>query len=232
MMGHSHALSGGLLWLVVAPTVAAVTGVHLGEADLAAGTLACAGAALVPDLDYPQSTISTTLGAATELVAGVVNVIAGGHRQATHSLLFAGFMGVVTWFVVAAGGVAPAVLFAVLVALALRALRAAPPGWGSPTVLIAAEAVAVTALCSRFGSGWAWLVPAMVIGAMSHNVSDILSPEGVPLLWPYPRRFSVPVIGHTGDVFESVLSIAMAAGVLLMSWRYFLAPSLHHHHHL
>src|SRR5579862_5468811 len=42
MMGHSHALSGGLLWLVAAPTVAAVTGVHLGEADLAAGTLACA----------------------------------------------------------------------------------------------------------------------------------------------------------------------------------------------
>ena len=58
MMGHSHALSGAVAWLALAPATAAATHHSLSGASVLGGTLACAGAALLPDLDHPDGTIA------------------------------------------------------------------------------------------------------------------------------------------------------------------------------
>lgn len=37
-------------------------------------------------------------------------------------------------------------------------------------------------------------VHAMVVGYISHVVADMLTPAGIPLLWPYRRRFCIPIL--------------------------------------
>ncbi|CUX96408.1 metal-dependent hydrolase [Candidatus Doolittlea endobia] len=37
-------------------------------------------------------------------------------------------------------------------------------------------------------------VYAMVVGYASHIIADMLTPAGIPLLWPYRRRFCVPIL--------------------------------------
>ncbi len=83
MMARSHALIGAAGWLAAAPSVASVTGHYLDGP-----TVLCAGAALLPDLDHPSGLMADTLGPVTHLLARGVAQAAGGHRQATHSLLF------------------------------------------------------------------------------------------------------------------------------------------------
>jgi len=41
-------------------------------------------------------------------------------------------------------------------------------------------------------------------GYLSHLLLDCLTPSGVPLLWPVPFRFRIPVI-KTGSMFETAL---------------------------
>lgn len=38
---------------------------------------------------------------------------------------------------------------------------------------------------------------AMIIGYMSHIISDMITPFGVPLLWPCRWRFSIPLLQST-----------------------------------
>ena len=88
MLGFSHATSGALGWFLAAPAVANLIGQPLTAPELAVGAVACAGAALIPDLDHPQATIAWTFGPISKAAARLTALLAGGHRQGTHSLLF------------------------------------------------------------------------------------------------------------------------------------------------
>ncbi len=35
---------------------------------------------------------------------------------------------------------------------------------------------------------------AMIVGYISHVLGDMLTPAGIPLLWPYRRRFCMPIL--------------------------------------
>lgn len=37
-------------------------------------------------------------------------------------------------------------------------------------------------------------IHAMIVGYISHVVADMLTPAGIPLLWPYRRRFCMPIL--------------------------------------
>ncbi|MGP1924635.1 MAG: metal-dependent hydrolase [Arsenophonus sp. NEOnobi-MAG3] len=37
-------------------------------------------------------------------------------------------------------------------------------------------------------------IHAMVVGYISHILADMLTPVGIPLLWPYRRRFCIPIL--------------------------------------
>ena len=81
MLARDHALSGALTFTAVAPVL------HVTGAGLLAGAVFTAGAATLPDIDEPGSTISRTLGFFTEAVSWVVHKVSGGHRKGTHSIL-------------------------------------------------------------------------------------------------------------------------------------------------
>ena len=56
-----------------------------------------------------------------------------------------------------------------------------------------------------------WIVPAdaiqgMVLGYLSHILADMLTPAGVPLLWPCRWRFRLPIlVPRKGNQLERVL---------------------------
>lgn len=190
MMGRTHAASGAVTFLVALPVLRAV-GVDLDVVSVVVGTLAAAGAAMVPDLDHPKAAISRAVGPFSWIVSRVVSKIAGGHRQATHSLLgllvtVAGSVGVM-----AIGGLAVGLVLSFLAALALAAFR-----WKFTrvttlhTVLcLAAGLVLTVAGVLEFSA--AVLPWAVGLGAAAHIAGDCLTKEGCPLLWPLRHRVAV-----------------------------------------
>lgn len=231
-MGHSHAVSGGLAWLAAAPAIQAATDTQLSISQLAAGTIVCSGAALLPDLDHPQATIAQFLGPVSQLLARAVAAVAGGHRQATHSVAFCVLSAAGVWALLQAfddrGGLA--VLF-VCTALALRGLGLAPPGRGPIVggVTIGVQAAAVTWAFTRYApGGWEWLPAAVALGCLTHLIGDCATPGGCPLAWPLPVRVSLPIIARTGNAVEvALLTPLMTVALAWLSYTQIIAPALH-----
>ena len=223
MMGHSHALSGALVWLAAAPGLAALTPVaeHATvPAELLAGALVCAGAAMLPDLDHPKATIAQTFGPVTWVLSKAVNALAGGHRQATHSLLFCLAAGVGAHLLAEWDIVARDVVVVLMIGLALRALAVGVPGRTLTSAVV--NVLLTTALFlifHSFGVGYGWLGLAVAIGALVHVVGDCLTERGCPVLWPIKGRWLLPYkIGFkTGKWFEQrFLAPALSVGIVVL----------------
>ncbi|ADG88987.1 MAG: metal-dependent hydrolase [Thermobispora bispora] len=234
MMGHSHALSGAAVWLAAAPALAAlpetlgrpelaaVTGSITSPPELIAGAVVCAGAAMLPDLDHPNSTIAQTFGPVTWALSKGLNAVSGGHRNMTHSLFFSVLCGVGAYLLAAHQPIGRDVLVILMIGLALRAV-----GIGVPrktitsavmnAVLTAGIFVAFTGL----GVGYAWLGLAVGIGCLAHVLGDCLTERGCPVLWPIRGRWLLPFdIGFkTGKTFERrFLGPALAITVLVLAY--------------
>lgn len=235
MMGTSHATSGALGWLLIAPPLAAATDVTLSIPVLAAGTVATAGAALLPDLDHPKSTIAYTLGPITYGLAKATNLIFGGHRQGTHTLLFALGAGAVTYFASKASEIAMIGILFAMTALAIRSLGLVPPRTSHNVkgLVVGVEAVAVTWLVWHYDPGdWSvWLALCVTLGCLLHCVGDTCTPEGVPWLKPLTKkRFSIPIIDRTGNFLEvGIITPLMTLGIFFLIYKQFwddISPNL------
>jgi len=81
-MGSTHALTGAVTWMALVP-VLPYDGLRLGV-----GAVACAGAALLPDIDHRSATAATAGGFLTRALSFGVTVTCGGHRSAkgTHTI--------------------------------------------------------------------------------------------------------------------------------------------------
>jgi membrane-bound metal-dependent hydrolase YbcI (DUF457 family) len=220
VLGHSHATSGALTWAAAAAFVpAAAWPNHLGVSQTLLGTFLTAGAALLPDLDHPEGTISHFLGPISHNFCRFVSWISGGHRHATHSFLFVALMGFGTWAGAHyLGRVFTLGLVYLLLSLAIRALHLCPPGkgihsWGVVFLL----AVGGTVLMDRWiGNDPSWLPIAVALGTATHLAGDCITKEGCPLFWPIDVRMGIPIIRHTGDKLETAfLTPLMAVGALV-----------------
>lgn len=214
MLGTTHATSGAAGWLAVAPAAAKIAGLNqLGFKELAAGTLVCAGAALLPDLDHPQATIAQTLGPVTKAIARITNLLSGGHRMGTHTILFALGAGGIAAAIAAGGSTTALALVWCLTALALKGIGLTPPkiGIGGKGVAIAIEATLIVWLMTQFMPGtWWWLGLAVGVGCLIHVVGDMLTPEGCPIFLPFSRRrYSFPIISHTGNFVEKAIFLPL-----------------------
>jgi membrane-bound metal-dependent hydrolase YbcI (DUF457 family) len=206
---------------------AQLLGKPLGPKELAAGTIACAGAALMPDLDHPQATIAYTFGPISRIISKWVNVLAGGHRQGTHSIVFAVFFGTLCQVLTLGGPKAGIITMFLLASFAFRALNivAGPKALRSLTVLL--EAAGLTWAMTKFmPAHWWWLGLAAAMGCIIHLMGDTLTPEGVPWLWPNKWRASIPIISHTGNIMEkAILSPIMSLVVLWLIWIRLIQPT-------
>lgn len=209
MMGRDHALTGGAVFAAIAPQLPATA-----TAPLVFGIIGTAGAAVLPDIDHPDSTVARTFGFATAAFAWIVNKISGGHRHGTHSI--AGIAAATTgaWYAGKyqasgpfAGGHAawslhmlPAGLYLTLIyAAVLRVLAAAPVLRGGRRGSLIrghrADLIAMAGAAATLYQGTdlatltAWHVPLLALvtaaGWASHIAGDELTHGGCPLLWPF-----------------------------------------------
>lgn len=75
-------------------------------------------------------------------------------------------------------------------------------------------AVALLLGLGFYGLG-GWAAP-LVVGYLSHIAADGLTPQGVPLLWPSRRRFSLPIC-TTGGMVEYIIVALFATSIF---WRW------------
>ncbi|MFW6640857.1 metal-dependent hydrolase [Nocardiopsis algeriensis] len=237
MMGTSHAATG-----VLAGSAVGV----LCDAGLLV-TLMCAaigaGAALLPDLDEPGSTVGRSLGRVTELVSTGLRDLSrrvylrtateweaadpkdGGHRHLTHTVpacLVFGLVAAALAFV----PLGAALLVFAMSALGLGTVARSLRRWSTRrkrkrvALLIAAAFGAGMLLAGDSGPA-PWLVGLTVsTGALTHVLGDWLTRSGVPLAWPFRVRgkrwwmFSSPLAFHTG---KSPVETGIRVGALLCS---------------
>jgi membrane-bound metal-dependent hydrolase YbcI (DUF457 family) len=239
MMGPSHALSGAAAWLAGSWALNHFAGYAQSPLAVAVGATVCAGGALLPDLDLSGkvtrnqggATVARTFGVFSLFVAEVIEKVSlfvysatrmrkdprrtNGHRTFTHTLPFAALAG---WGVTALcthGGrwaVVGVVFF--MAGLALRGLFdrwAERAGWLIVTVC-AAVIGWFTAGNLPADRGYPMLGLAVGVGCVVHLFGDMITKNGVPLLWPIPlgprlwRMIGVPDglavrVGGPGEVF-------------------------------
>ncbi|NOL38750.1 metal-dependent hydrolase [Kribbella sandramycini] len=242
-MGRSHALSGWVAGLAVAPLVGLTS-----VAEVVPFAAATAGYALVPDLDHPGASASRFLGPLTGLISAVVRRFSGAlysltkgprdedgtgrHRHASHTLVAAIGLG----FLAASLGDRGkwAVLAVALAGLLLAVhvlgdwLLAAVVGAGAWTVFGAAlpGTTAADALQAGLSGIGGWIGVAVGLGMFTHCLGDSLTRSGCPWLWPLPIRgetwyeLRLPKLlrFRTGGWVERLLiaPALLAAGVLLL----------------
>lgn len=185
MMGPQHALTGAVAWSIL------VSVDHPPGPVLVAGYAITAGAALWPDVDHPDSTVSQSLGPLTWLMCRVVQALSGGHRRGTHSLAGCAIMGGVTAGAVQARpAVWATVVLAVMLSVMLASLVHVIPirwmrrGWVDELVAVA---VAVT-IAWWPGLNLEALAPAVLIGTLTHALGDAITRQGIPFLWPISKK--------------------------------------------
>lgn len=224
MLGRSHLITGACGFLGVVTPAAAAYGSPLTPAEIACGTLVAAGAAMLPDLDHPQATVSRSLGPVSWFASRLISRLAGGHRNGTHSALAVALVAFTTnglilshphnlWI--------PFLLSFLCVSLVCRVLLDAQNDLTSAAcaAVLSAGLVAVT-------PDFSWLGIAITTGYALHLAGDAITKEGVPLLWPLNRtRFRVAGI-TTGGRMERGVAAVCGALVAVLAWSLVLSPAI------
>ncbi|MFI2607397.1 metal-dependent hydrolase [Kitasatospora sp. NPDC018619] len=230
-MGHSHAVSGAMLYAASAPFLPPLL-LHatLQPADILMGTVLCAGAALLPDLDHHDGSIANFLGPVSKVLCRFVAWVSGGHRHATHSLLFVALTGGGTWAgVTYLGRNFTLGLTFFLLALAIRALRLCPPGDGPEAwiTVIGLAALGTFGMNTWMPNSPGWLPYAVGLGTLAHLLGDCLTKKGAPLLWPHKERYEVVLIKRSGNSVETkVLVPIMSVATFVLLWFTALSPTI------
>lgn len=210
MMNGAHSATGVLCGVAIAVAVDAP------PAALALSILVGAGAALLPDIDHDQATITRSSGPITRGVAELLQALArqvyrwtrlahdppatgkaGEHRGLIHSPLFA----LLTGGVIAAGalashwaGIAVAYL---LTSAAIRSLRWSLPrsvrtklllGWTFTPPLLAAASTYGLVAAGAVDQVGPWLGGIVAAGMVVHSLGDGMTNSGIPFWWPVRRR--------------------------------------------
>jgi|GEM_PF-382448 len=236
MMGRSHAASGAVVGLALAPALG------LDTTEAVPFAVAVAGYAIFPDLDCGGATASRLLGPATKALSWLVcrlsalvyritrtdtsSSSAGTHRHLTHTVLFALAMGALAWSTALASPwvVAGWLAFGVLSAGAALSDLAALVAAAAAAIPLATSSDPLAALADM----QPWVGIAVGLGCVVHLAGDGITVSGIPALWPLPiggkpwhelhllpRGFRL----HTGHKVETwLLYPAFLAGCLLLAW--------------
>ncbi|WP_217924954.1 metal-dependent hydrolase [Miltoncostaea oceani] len=222
MLGRSHVATGAAGFLGLATPGFALAGNPLSPGEIACGTLVAAGAALLPDLDHPQATVSRSLGPISWFASRVITKLAGGHRNGTHSALAAFLVLIAALAAVASGGlIGPFITCVICVSLVCRLFL---DGFNDATSAIVACVVSAGLLAVT--PDFRWIPLAVAGGYILHLAGDAITKEGVPLLWPVNKtRFRFGLI-LTGGRLEKIVCLGSGLTVAILAWTMILAPAI------
>src|SRR5690625_80571 len=219
MMGHGHATMGAVGWVALTSTSAGALGVLLmAPAQVAAGALVTAGAALLPDADHHNGTIAHSLPPVSGVVTRFVGQASGGHRHGTHSLVGVLIASALAWALAPLRidlpwGLADDFQIGAWVLALLRVAVAAKQvrrhrRWKAAWIVSVSAATAAV----YFAPEQLWWLPLSVgMGCAIHILGDVLTAQGCPLLWPWRPsplvetplwkkngHFALPALGNAG----------------------------------
>lgn len=238
MMGHSHALSGVVGWMAVVPLVQGMEfpglSFDLGPGEIVAGSLVCAGAALLPDVDHKSATVTKTYGKFTEILSDILNWAFGGHRMGTHSFFFAVLMGVMVQALALWSELAVQIFVFLLIGIALQGL-----GFGmdrnrtASGVINALATAAITLALFSSGVNYTWLGLAVAFGVVLHFFGDMVTRMGVPIFWPFWKKRIGQGRGFAtdGPVEQKVVTPLLTIGIIIGSIYLFDWPEMLPDHH-
>jgi membrane-bound metal-dependent hydrolase YbcI (DUF457 family) len=195
MMGGHHAASGAAAWVAVTATTPIALGLYpVSDVGIVTGALVCAGAALLPDADHHSGTIAHSLPPVSQGVARGIAAISGGHRGGTHSVLGVAVFTALAWlaghvtFTTSTFGevlIGPGIIAVLLVSFALRALKITRTGTAWSWLASVTLAILIAVLAPE---EWFWMPFCVGLGCLVHLLGDLLTTNGVPLLWPLRIR--------------------------------------------
>ncbi|MGW1676963.1 metal-dependent hydrolase [Saccharopolyspora sp. NPDC002376] len=224
--GPTHAMSGLALWAGVTALADTHALGQLSPKTWVVGATLCSGAALLPDIDHPKSTVANTFGAVSRGISAVFSGISGflyrlthtkrdgkregTHRAFTHTVVFAVLAGLITTAIAQTGNdTAVGVLMFFFAALAVRGLLHVKSS-RKDALLIAVASLLLTVAC------WAWAGDqptnpaafgvAVMLGCVAHLLGDAITEHGCPMLWP------VPLAGQTWYPIAPPKSMRMTTG--------------------
>jgi membrane-bound metal-dependent hydrolase YbcI (DUF457 family) len=207
MMGRTHALTGTL------GAVAVGVHAHLSIPEALAAVAITTGAALLPDIDHPRSTVSNAFGPITHAFSWFMRKISGGHRWGTHSAFGIAVLGGVAhagtmYRNTALGQLALCVPMILALAGGIRLLRI--PGWIDDLAPIPIVVGIVCLTDVPLGI----VAPSLMLGCAIHVVGDWLTRTGVPVLWPLStRRFKANLFSTNGLVERFMVTPLVLCGI-------------------
>lgn len=197
--------AGFLAFEAFAPDILPVAP-ELDTAELVAGTMIAAGAAMLPDIDHPQATLARSLPPVSNAVSHFVHTIAGGHRKGTHTIwAWLGFSAL-AWFALTQINSGPVIglIFAIFCSLIMLQVLTEADGLVSLILACILGGAAILAT----GPDFSWMVEAIFIGYFLHLVGDVVTTEGIPPFWPLPPQVRFPILGSTDHWRERGAGIA------------------------
>lgn len=218
MMGPTHALMGLAAGLASAPWVCA------GLAETAAWAALCAGTALLPDLDTPESSAARTWGRTTQLLANIVRLVSKGHRKWSHHVIAAPAAAGVVWLAGKTWGLSY-VMCALLIGLALTSVTRIFGQRMSAPINFTVSLVAAYVVMSRDLVDFSWLALSAALGVVVHIAGDALTAGGVPGALPSSKRVRLSTI-RTGGVVERMVVTPVMVVLCLMLAAFHAHPVL------
>ncbi|MHB1734291.1 MAG: metal-dependent hydrolase [Ferrimicrobium acidiphilum] len=70
-----------------------------------------------------------------------------------------------------------------------------------------------------------WFVLTLLLGFGGSVVLELLSSRGIPLLWPLPQNFKIPIFAETGGVREVIIVVTFVG--LWCCWWWYHYPTFH-----
>lgn len=172
------------------------------------------GASLLNDLDHRNATASKSLGPVTKVlgrgIAGLSALVyhatrgphdppnaAGEHRHFTHTVPATVLAGVLATVLSLTSVWGAAVLVGLMVGLLSLGFR-------RRGALLAALGTAGAGWTLATYPGWWWVVPVGVtLGCLAHLPGDLVTPDGVPVLWPLMIKGRRWKMIHTPATFKA-----------------------------
>lgn len=177
MMGRSHVFSGLLAGSAALPFMQFEDPLH------AVGFVAVTGAAaLIPDLDHHNSTLTNMWGPVTEALHKVLNFVGRGHRAGTHDALLSPAAIALVAFGASLNQWTSFLFLAFMIGFALRAAEFVIPGRTFERGIVSAltAVVASAGLVFLLDERLWWLPVALPLGVLMHILGDAITPQGVP----------------------------------------------------
>lgn len=246
MMARQHVPLSGLATLTIVSTLGGVNpfipmqGIPLfaemsDPATLFVLTLIGQAFGMVPDIDHPNSTITKKLGVVGSILHPIISTLSGGHRKGAHSWVFVVAMAMVGGLLTslsdktmwpdgfASAGIWITALFVTLcTAFSIRLILPQKLNKSGKFTMLVSLVGGATVLLNPQMMDTPWLIFAMALGTLFHDVGDMMTTGMVPFLWPFiDKPLGIPVVGRTGSIREvfavgPLLTFGLAASYAML----------------